>query len=191
MTDIATAWTVCAAFMGRSERFCVQAIEQIKPMFPFQILGIDSDNGSKFINAHLRRYCDREHITFTRGRQYKKNDSAHVEQKNWDVVRKMIGYGRFDTYEQLETIRAIHNLLALYQNYFQPSRKLQRKQRIGAKVKKTYDTAHTPPQRVLSHEDIPTATKKLLRSTFSQLNPSELLRNINDLIHKLYSNQLE
>ena len=191
MTDIATAWTVCTAFMGRSERFCVQAIEQAKPLFPFQLLGLDSDNGSEFINAHLKRYCERNSITFTRGRPYKKNDSAHIEQKNWDVVRKMIGYGRFQTHEQLEIINRIHNLLALYQNYFQPSRKLLKKQRIGARVRKTYDTAQTPAQRLISRKDTPAQTKKLLRSTFRDLNPAQLLRTINNLIHELYQTQIE
>lgn len=186
MTDIATGWTVCAAFMGRSERFCVEAIEQVKLTFPFQTLGIDSDNGGEFINAHLKRYCEREHITFTRGRPWKKNDSAHIEQKNWDIVRKMIGYGRFNTHEQLDILRRIHNLMALYQNYFQPSRKLISKHRTGAKVRKTYDTAQTPAQRLLARTDTPTPTKKMLRSTFRDLNPAQLLRTINDLIHQLY-----
>jgi hypothetical protein len=186
MTDVATGWTVCAAFMGRSERFCVEAIEQTKSAFPFPILGIDSDNGSEFINAHLKRYCERNSITFTRGRANKKNDSCFVEQKNWDVVRKMIGYGRFDTKGQLDTIRRIHNLLALYQNYFQPSQKLTSKQRIGAKVKKSYDVAQTPCQRLLSRHQTPEQTKEALRSTRDGLNPVELLRTIQSLVSELY-----
>lgn len=186
MTDVATGWTVCAAFMGRSERFCVQAIEEAKPSFPFEILGIDSDNGSEFINAHLKRYCERNSITFTRGRANKKNDSCYVEQKNWDVVRKMIGYGRFDTNEQLETIRSIHNLLALYQNYFQPSQKLVSKERIGARVKKSYDTAQTPCQRLLLRPETPEQTRERLRATQAELNPAQLLRSIQSLISELY-----
>ena len=191
MTDIATGWTVSTAFMGRSERFCVAAIEEIKPLLPFPILGIDSDNGGEFINAHLMRYCQREHITFTRGRPNKKNDSAHIEQKNWDVVRKMIGYGRFDTYEQLDIIKRAEGLLSLYQNYFQPSQKLISKTRIGAKVKKKYDTAQTPAQRLLARKDTPKDTKKLLKDTFRQLNPAVLLRNINDLVSELYGTLVE
>jgi hypothetical protein len=186
MTDVASGWTVCAAFMGRSERFCVEAIEQTKSAFPFPILGIDSDNGSEFINAHLKRYCERNSITFTRGRANKRNDSCFVEQKNWDVVRKMIGYGRFDTKGQLDIIRRIHNLLALYQNYFQPSQKLTSKQRIGAKVKKSYDVAQTPCQRLLSHPQTPEQTKEALRSTRDALNPVELIRTIQSLVSELY-----
>lgn len=186
MTDIATGWTVTTAFMGRGERFCVEAINEVKPSLPFPILGIDSDNGGEFINAHLMRYCEREHITFTRGRAYKKNDSCYVEQKNWDVVRKMIGYGRFETDKQLDIIKRIESLLAFYQNYFQPSQKLISKTRIGAKVKKKYDDAQTPAQRLLARKDTLRDTKKRLKDTFRQLNPRTLLRNINQLVGELY-----
>lgn len=186
MTDVCTGWTICTAFMGRSERFCAQSIEEVKPLFPFPILGIDSDNGGEFINAHLKRYCERNSISFTRGRAYRKNDSCYVEQKNWDVVRKTIGYGRFDNYEQLDVIKRIHDTLALYQNYFQPSQKLVSKRRIGAKVIKNYDTAQTPCQRTLSCPDIPEDTKRLLRHTFRELNPLELLRTIQELVSELY-----
>jgi len=186
MTDVATGWTVCAAFMGRSEAFCVKAIQEVKSSFPFTILGIDSDNGGEFINAHLKRYCERNSITFTRGRANKKNDSCYVEQKNWDVVRKTIGYARFDTHEQLDIIKRIHNLLTLYQNYFQPSQKLVSKERIGAKVKKKYDVAQTPCQRLLSRPGTPKGTKEALRKTFQYLNAVQLLRSIHSLIYELY-----
>ena len=159
MTDIATGWTVSTAFMGRSRQFCVAAIDEVRPSLPFPILGIDSDNGSEFINAHLMNYCEQHHITFTRSRPNKKNDSAHIEQKNWDVIRKMIGYGRFDTHEQLDIIKRIESLLAFYQNHFQPSQKLVSKTRIGAKVKKKYDIAQTPAQRLIARKDTPTASK--------------------------------
>lgn len=191
MTDIASGWTVSTAFMGRSEQFCVAAIKEIRPFLPFSILGLDSDNGGEFINAHLTHYCEREHITFTRGRPYKKNDSAHIEQKNWDIIRKMIGYGRFETYKQLDLIKRIESLLAFYQNYFQPSRKLISKTRIGTKVKKKYDTAQTPAQRLLARKDTPKQTKKMLKDTFRQLNAVALLRDINTLISDLYGTLLE
>ena len=170
--------------MGRSERFCVDAIEGAKSSFPFQILGIDSDNGSEFINAHLiTRYCERNGITFIRGRPYRKDDQCRVEQKNWDVVRKMVGYARFDNYEQLATLIRIHNLLSIYQNFFQPSQKLISKERVGARVRKRYDVAQTPAQRLLARSDLPRETNKLHKSTFPQLNPAQLLRTIQDLIH--------
>jgi len=186
MTDICTGWTVCAAFMGRSEAFCVEAVELAKPSFPFDILGIDSDNGSEFINFHFRRYCERNHITFTRGRPWKKNDSCHIEQKNWDIVRKMIGYGRFDKIEQLEILRRVYNLLAIYQNYFQPSRKLIKKQRIGAKARKTYDIARTPAQRLLARKDTPADIKRMLKQRFRELNPAQLIRTIEATVREIY-----
>lgn len=189
MTDVATGWTVCAAFMGRSERFCVQAIEEVKSSLPFPILGIDSDNGSEFINAHLKRYCERNSITFTRGRANKKNDSCYVEQKNWDVVRKMIGYGRFDTMEQFDIIKRIHNLIALYQNYFQPSQKLTSKERTGAKVKKKYDTAQTPCQRLLARPETSEQVRETLRKTQLGLNPAQLMRSIQSLVSELYQHK--
>jgi hypothetical protein len=186
MTDISTGWTVSTPFMGRSERFCVAAIDEVRPMLPFPVLGIDSDNGGEFINAHLMRYCARNSILFTRGRPYKKNDSAHIEQKNWDVVRKMVGYGRFETSKQLDIIKRIESLLALYQNYFQPSQKLISKTRIGAKVTKKYDTAQTPAQRLLASTDTPKEINKQLKNMFRQLNPADLLRSINQLVEELY-----
>jgi hypothetical protein len=186
MTDVSTGWTICTASMGKSERFCVAAIKEVTPSFPFAILGLDSDSGSEFINAHLKRYCEREHITFTRGRANKKNDSCYVEQKNWDVVRKMVGYARFDTYEQLDIIKRIESLLSFYQNYFQPSQKLLIKERVGAKVKKKYDTAQTPCRRLLSRQDVPEQRKKTLLSTSRDLNPIQLLRSIQDLVSELY-----
>lgn len=187
MTDICTGWTVCTAFMGRSERYCVQAIIKATPAFPFHILGIDSDNGSEFINAHLKRHCERNQITFTRARPWKKNDSAHIEQKNYDVVRKHVGYARFDNYDQLEILQRIYNLLQLYINYFQPSRKLISKQRNGAKVRKTYDRAQTPAQRLLARKDIDRITKQQLRTCYRQLNPAQLMRDVVDLVGELHS----
>lgn len=185
MTDVAVGWTVCVPFMGRSERFCVQAMEEAQSMFPFLIRGIDSDNDSIFINAHFMRHCQRKGWTFTRGRPYKKNDQCHVEQKNWNVVRKMVGYERFDTEEQLALLQRIYRLLALYQNYFQPSRKLIAKERVGSKIKKKYDQARTPCQRLLTRADISLEVKNGLRKTFRDLNPVVLLRQIHELVAQL------
>jgi hypothetical protein len=186
MTDIATGWTVCTAFMGKGQRDCVAGIDQVRATLPFAVLGIDSDNGSEFINAHLMRYCQRNSITFTRSRPHKKNDQAHIEQKNWDVVRKTIGYGRFDTRKQLDLIKRIESLLAFHQNYFQPSQKLISKTRIGARVTKKYDIAQTPAQRLLARNDVPKETKTLLKNTFLELNPVALLYAIYDLVEELY-----
>ena len=186
MVDVATGGSVATAFMGRSERFCTAAIDEATPSLPFPILGIDSDNGSEFINAHMKRYCNKRSMTFTRGRANKKNDSCFIEQKNWDIVRKMIGYKRLETYDELVILKRIYNLLGLYQNYFQPSRKLISKTRIGPKVTKKYDEAQTPAQRLLVRNDIPKGTKRHLMQTFKRLNPAKLMRDIQRLISDLY-----
>ena len=109
-----------------------------------------------------------------------------MEQKNWDVVRKWIGYGRFETRKQLDIIQRIERLLAFHQNYFQPSQKLISKTRIGAKVKKKYDIAQTPAQRLLARKDTTKDVKKRLNDTFRQLNPAALMRDINELVEELY-----
>ena len=186
MVDVATGWSVATAFMGRSERFCTAAIDEVTPSLPFTMLGIDSDNGSEFINAHMKRYCENRSITFTRGRANKKNDSCFIEQKNWDIVRKMIGYKRLETCDELVVLKRIYQLLGLYQNYFQPSRKLISKVRTGPKVTKKYDDARTPVQRLLARDDTPKLVKRKLRQTFKQLNPAQLMRDIQKLIAALY-----
>lgn len=189
MADVRTGWTVCCAFMGRSERFCLAAIEKARRSLPFPLLGLDSDNDAVFINAHMLRYCQRNSITFTRCRPYKKNDQCHVEQKNWDVVRKTVGYGRYDTAAQLALLRQIWTLLADYQNYFQPSRKLVSKTRHGARVKRVYDPARTPAQRLLERSDVPEKTKDRLRQTYERLNPAALIRAISELVRRLQDTQ--
>ena len=117
---------------------------------PFPILGFDSDNGSEFINDELIRYCEREQITFTRARPYRKNDSCFIEQKNWSVIRRTVGYGRYDTEEELRILNQLYSNLRLYVNYFQPVRKLIHKERFGSRIKKRYDIAQTPYRRALS-----------------------------------------
>ena len=127
LTDIATGWVECIALPYRSGSAVINALDKARALIPFPILGIDTDNGSEFINADLINYCEREKITFTRGRAYKKNDQCYVEQKNGIVVRQIVGYDRFEgqhAYMQLsELYRAVH----LYVNFFQPSMKLKKK----------------------------------------------------------------
>jgi hypothetical protein len=190
MTDIATGWTVCKAFMGRGRRFASQAMDSAAPDFPFPILGIDCDNDGIFINEHIANYCSERKITFTRSRAYKKNDQCFIEQKNWDVVRKTIGYQRLDTQRQLDILNSVYDLLALYQNYFQPSRKLIEKIRIGAKIKKLYDDAITPAQRLLLRDDLPESTRSRVDKTMKDLNPAEIKRQMTRLIKGLQTPQL-
>lgn len=150
VTDVATGWTECAGVWGKGQAAVFAALELVRQRLPFPLLGIDSDNGSEFLNAHLVRYCERERITFTRSRPYWKNDQAHVEQKNWSVVRQRIGYGRYESEAALEQLNRVYALLRLWTNHWQPVLKLVGKEREGAKVRKRYDVARTPYRRVLA-----------------------------------------
>jgi len=183
--DIATTWTEKQALMGKSERLTVKALEEMEKRFPFKILGIDSDNGSEFINWHFLRMCKRKQITFTRSRAYRKNDQAHIEQKNFSTVRKIIGYSRLDTERQLEVLNQIYRLLSDHLNFFIPTLKLVRKEHIGSRVKRIYGKPKTPYQRVLEHPDINDNTKRDLKNKYITLNPASLLREINKLGRKL------
>ena len=149
-TDIATAWEEMIAVKNKAQVWVFEGIKEIKGRLPFSILGIDSDNGAEFINAHLIRYCEEHKITFTRSRPYRKNDSCFVEQKNWSVIRRAVGYGRYDTDKELSILNEPYHYLRLYTNFFQPVRKLIKKERIGSKVIKRYDEAKTPYRRVLA-----------------------------------------
>jgi hypothetical protein len=179
--DIATTWIEKQALMGKSERLTVAAFEALETRFPFKILGIDSDNGSEFINWHFLRLAQRRQITFTRSRAYRKNDQAHIEQKNFSTVRKIIGYRRLETEKQLAILNTVYQLFSDYLNFFIPALKLVRKEHIGSKVKRIYDKAKTPYQRVLEHPDILEDTKISLRSKHQTLNPAALLRETNKL----------
>jgi hypothetical protein len=147
--DVATGWSECIGVWGKGQERVGGAVHRIRQRLPFPLLGLDSDNGSEFINQHLYNYCRREGITFTRSRPYKKNDSCHVEQKNWSVVRRLVGYDRYNSRAALEAVNRIYNLTRLYVNFFQPVMKLMSKTRHGAKVHKVYETAQTPYQRLL------------------------------------------
>ena len=177
-TDICTGWTDITALLRKSQQTVCDAINTLRQRLPFPLLGIDSDNGSEFINDLLYRYCMNEEITFTRSRPYKKNDQAHVEQKNWSVVRHTVGYDRWETDQELTLLESIYADLRLYINFFQPSFKLIAKERIGNKTIKRYDTAKTPYQRVLERTDISLETKALLTYSYVQLNPAELRRQL-------------
>jgi len=143
------------------------------------------DNGSEFINWHLKRYCEEEKISFTRIRAGKKNDNAHVEQKNYTVLRRFIGYARYDTEKQFTLIREILKLVETYVNFFQPSLKLKSKQRLGSKVKKKYYLAKTPYQRLLESDVLTKKQKQKSQSYYETLNPMGIKRGIGKLQRKL------
>lgn len=180
VTDVATAWTECAAVYGKSQRNVFAALEAVRERLPFPLLGIDSDNGSEFLNEHLVRFCAREQITFTRGRPYWKNDQAHVEQKNWSVVRRLVGYGRYESEAALAQLNRVYDELRPWTNCWQPTLKLIAKVRDDAtgKSKKTYDQAQTPYQRVLAAGAGAPEARAALAETFAAVGPAERRRRV-------------
>ena len=190
MTDIHTGWTELVALPNRGQLSVEAGIEIIRKRLPFVLLGIDSDNGAEFINHCLKRYCETHSITFTRCRPYKKNDQCHVEQKNGALVRPLVGYAR---YEGVVTVAYLNRLYAKHRisvNFFSPSMKLVSKSRTGARVKKTYDEAKTPWQRLKDANRLPvddpgrTLTPEhidRLTRQYEATNPAKLRRDLEEL----------
>ena len=186
-TDVKTAWTECVATPNKAQVHVFAALCRVRERLAFPLLGIDSDNGSEFINDQLYRYCLQEEITFTRGRAGKKNDGAHVEQKNWSVVRRAVGYYRYDTPEQLDLLNRLYAVMHFYVNFFLPVMKLEEKTRVGSKVKRVYDKPQTPYARVLASPDVSEEHKAELRETYALLDLVDLRRQINELQGEILS----
>jgi hypothetical protein len=186
-TDVATGWTECVGVWGKSQRAVFAGLEAIRARLPFPLLGIDSDNGSEFLNAHLVRYCAQEKLTFTRSRPYWKNDQAHVEQKNWSVVRKLIGYGRYESAAALAQRNAVYDLLRDWTNFWQPSLKLIAKERddTTGKTRKKYDAAQTPYRRLLASGVLTDAQQQGLAETFAARSPVALRRQLATAVEQL------
>ena len=188
LVDIATRWTEPLGLPNRGQAATFAAIKRMRgELLPFPLLGIDSDNGGEFLNDQLHRYCLNEHITFTRSRPYKKNDQAHVEQKNWTAVRQWIGYQRYESDAALALLETIYADLRLFINFFQPTMKLIEKRRVGSKLRKKYDTAQTPYQRVLASPDVDQATRDQLCQLYLSLNPVALRTRIEASLEKLWA----
>lgn len=189
MTDLATGWSEEESFVGRAQKRVISAINQIERRLPFKLLGIDPDNGSEFINWQLFTYCLSRKIEFTRSRPNRKNDNAHIEQKNWTHIRKIVGYQRLETPEQADLLNRLYRgPLRLYMNFFQPVMKLVRKERIGGRLKRRYDVPKTPYQRILEHPHITRQTKERLTALYLTLNPVALKREIEQeivMLHKV------
>ena len=185
VTDIATGWTENRSVRNKAQKWVFAALLQIRAVFPFPIIGIDSDNGSEFINWHLLRWCEQEKITFTRSRSGNSNDGAHVEQKNWAIVRNVVGYHRYDTPAELVLLNQIWALQSLMTNYFSAQQKLVSKVRNGAKVTKKYDPAQTPHRRSMTHTTLSEQDKAILTDTYADLNPAAIQREIQVLTAQL------
>jgi hypothetical protein len=184
--DIVTSWTVCVPVWGKNQSRVGSATDRLRRQLPFPMLGIDTDNGGEFINQGLWDYCQRHHIKFTRSRSYKKNDQAHVEQRNWTSVRRRVGYDRFSTKAAYALLERLYQLTNLHTNFFQPTSKLVSKQRVGAKVHKKYDTAQTPYQRLLKTGVMDKAHQQVMAAHFRSLNPVELCRQIDETLEALW-----
>jgi hypothetical protein len=190
-TDVHTAWTECVATPNKAQVHVFAAIKRAQQRLPFPLRGIDSDNGSEFINDQLVRYCEQEHITFTRGRAGRKNDNPYVEQKNWSIVRRAVGYYRYDTSDQLGLLNALYALLHLYLNFFLPVMKLKEKVRTGSKVKRVYDDPQTPYVRALNSPHVSDQDKAELREAYSYLDLCELRRRIDELQDQLFASVVQ
>ena len=150
LTDVASTWTETRAVLGKGQRFVVDALEEIRGTLPFALRGIDSDSGAEFINHHCYGWCKEHELEFTRGRPYRKNDNAYIEQKNWTHVRKIFGWKRIDAPAAIEAMNALYrNELRLFLNYFQASVKLVERTRVGSRVRRKYDRPKTPFERLI------------------------------------------
>ncbi len=198
-TDVCTGWTETLALAHRSQEAVCAALNGMHQTLPFDLLGIDSDNGGEFtlapgasagVNDLLYRYCLDQKITFTRSRPYRKNDQAHVEQKNWSVVRHTVGYDRLETEQQWALLQSIYQDLRLYVNFFQPVLKLIGKEHFGSKLIRKYDTARTPYQRVMERDEVSLTRKaallNLYLNLYLHLNPAELRTRIDEHVLLLW-----
>jgi len=184
--DLASGWTEARAVWGKGERGVLQAFQSMEKALPFPLRGFDSDNGSEFLNHHMHAYLRgrRRRVQQTRSREYKKNDNAHIEQKNWTHIRQTFGYQRFDNPDVVELMNGVYaNEYSLLRNLFLPSVKLIAKERIGSKIIKRYDVPQSPSQRVLAMRSIPEQTKQRLTDLRQSLNPFLLSDTIHQKVH--------
>ena len=187
VTDIHTTWVETRAVMGKGQAGVVDAMKQIEQALPFKLLGIDSDNGSEFINYHLKAFCDQKQIQFTRGRPYKKDDNAHIEQKNWTHVRKILGYLRYDSPQALDAINDLyHHELRVLQNLFLPSMKLSEKVRVGSKLRRRYDKPLTPFEPLLACPQADPAKLQELKKLRKGTDPFALAKTIEQKLERIY-----
>lgn len=184
--DVATGWTECQAVWGRGFTRVAQAIHTIRHRLPMPLRELHTDNGGEFLNSLLVPYCQREHIRLTRGRPWRKNDQAYAEQKNWAIVRRLIGYDRYISQAAFDQLNALYAVLRLYWNFFQPLRKLTAKIRHGARVTKRYDRAQTPYQRVLASAVLSTPQQRALVAAYEVLNPVALRAEIQAHLEQLW-----
>jgi transposase InsO family protein len=187
VTDLATTWVETRAVLGKGQSGIVQALTEISQALPFSLRGLDSDNGSEFINHHLVRFCQQREIQFTRSRPYKKDDNAHIEQKNWTHVRKLLGWDRYDSPHALKALNDLYcNELRLMMNLYQPTVKLESKVRVGSRLRRRYSLAQTPLDRLLTHTEVDLQKAQELRTLRETLDPFELSKAIDRKLQRIY-----
>jgi hypothetical protein len=188
LTDIHSGWTESRALLGKGQTGVQQALEEIQGSLPFRLLGLDSDNGSEFINWHLERWCKQSQIQLTRGRPYQKNDNAHIEQKNWTHVRKLLGWERYESRAAVEAMNDLYrHELRLWLNLYLPSVKLRKKVRVGSKVRRVYDAPQTPLERVLASASASPHQVAGLKQLRASLDPFQLGKVIEQKIEAIYA----
>ena len=184
--DIASGWWEGEVLASRGQQATKEGMEEVRKRAPFRIREIHPDNDSGLINELLWQYCKNAGIKMSRSRPYKKNDNAWVEQRNWTHVRKVVGYQRFDTTAEMTVLRELYGRLRLYKNFFQPTMKLQSKERVSGKICRKYDVPRTPYQRLLDSGQLSRGAAKELRRTYDSLNVAELRRQIESLRNRLF-----
>lgn len=187
VTDIHTTGVETRAVLGKSQVRVQEALEHLRQALPFPLRGIDSDNDSEFINAHLQAYCRAHQLPFTRGRPYKKDDNAHIEQKNWTHVRKLMGYVRYDSPAALTAMNAVYADRRMLQNLFLPSVKLQRKHRVGARLRRVYDAPQTPLDRLRACPTVEAARVAPLVRLRDRTDPFGLAARIDRQLATVYA----
>jgi len=188
--DIATCWVSRRAVLGKGQYGVGKAIDEIRNELPFKLIDIDFDNGEEFLNWHLIRYCKLNSIGYTRSRPYKKDDQAHIEQKNSTHVRRIFGRLRLDKPEVVELMNSLYrNELSIYHNFFKPSQRLVSKKVVGSKLKRKFDKTQTPCERVLASKDVEKAAKKKIKALFESINPIELKRTVDNKVKAIFTLQ--
>lgn len=186
-TDIGTQWFAARLVRSKEDSVTLEAMRSIEHHSPFAIKGLDTDNGSEFINQKwFNEFAPR--LDLTRSRPNKKNDNAHIEQKNWHIIRRHFGYGRLDTDWQFQRANELYRgVFSDYINFFLPVRKVIAKVRVGAKILKQFDEPQTPYERVLADPTISEQTKRYLRKRFKKMNPFLLYKEILNRLSDIYS----
>ena len=176
--DVATGWVEMDVVWGKTQERVGAAIRRVHRRLPVPMLGLDSDNGTEFINHGLYRYCEEQGITFTRSRPYRKNDSAHVEQKNGAVVRRLTGHARYSSSAAFKQLKQVYSLARLHVNFFQPVRRLRGRSRDGSRIVRHHDEGATPYQRMLRSGVLVGARQAVMERLYLSLNPLVLSRQI-------------